>query len=73
MTDLDGREVQRHVGNWYATVLFWRPQVSLFVNEKTLLPMLIPFAPAASLLTRLGPALEALLDAHGVAAPLCRW
>lgn len=35
------------LGNWYATVLFWRPQVALLVNEKTLLPVLMPLAPAA--------------------------
>jgi hypothetical protein len=57
------------LGSWYATVLFWRPQVALFVNEETLLPMLTPLAPAASLLTRFEPALEALLQVHGVATP----
>jgi hypothetical protein len=34
-------------GDWYATLLFWRPQVALFVNERTFLPVLMPFAPAA--------------------------
>jgi len=28
------------LGPWYATALFWRPQVALFVNERTLLPVL---------------------------------
>lgn len=32
---------------------FWRPQVALFVNEATLLPLPIPFAPAASVVERL--------------------
>jgi len=27
------------LGNWYATAIFWKPQVSLFVNERTLLPV----------------------------------
>ena len=30
---------------WYATALFWKPQVTLFVNETTLLPLLVPPAP----------------------------
>lgn len=35
------------LGNWYATALFWKPQVALLVSEKTLLPVLMPLAPAA--------------------------
>ena len=54
------------LGNWYATVLFWRPQVALFVNEQTLLPVLMPFAPAVSVLDRFGPATADVLRAHGV-------
>jgi hypothetical protein len=54
------------LGSWFATVLFWRPWVALFVNEKTLVPLLIPFAPAASMFNRFVPALAALLEAHGV-------
>lgn len=46
------------LGSWYATVLLWRPQVALFVNETTLLPVLMPLAPAASLLARFPAALE---------------
>lgn len=30
------------LGEWYATALFWRPQVALLVNEPTLLPVLMP-------------------------------
>ncbi len=55
------------LGSWYGTILFWRPQVALFVNEETLLPLLAPFAPAVSLLARFGPELETLLEGHGVA------
>jgi hypothetical protein len=58
-----------NLGSWYAMVLFGPPQVALFVNEETLLPMLLPLAPAASVLDRFGPGLESLLRAHGVAAP----
>jgi hypothetical protein len=55
------------LGSWYATVLFWRPQVALLVNERTLLPLLIPLAPAATLLERLPSWIDAILEAHGVA------
>ena len=41
------------LGNWYGTVLFWRPQVALLVNEETLYPVLMPLAPAATLIKRL--------------------
>jgi hypothetical protein len=57
------------LGSWYATVLFWKTQLALFVNEETLLPMMLPFTPAASVLDRFGPGLESLLRAHGLAAP----
>lgn len=40
------------LGNWYGTVLFWRPQLALLVNEQTLFPVLMPLAPAATLLDR---------------------
>lgn len=40
------------LGDWYATALFWRPQVALFVNERTRLPVLVPLAPAASVVSR---------------------
>jgi hypothetical protein len=40
------------LGNWYATAMFWRPQVALLINEKTLLPVLMPLAPASDLGTR---------------------
>lgn len=54
------------LGSWYATVLFWRPQIALLVNERTLLPLLMPLAPAATLLERFPSWLAATLDAHGV-------
>jgi hypothetical protein len=40
------------LGDWYANVWFWRPQVALFVNECSLLPVRVPLAPAASVLER---------------------
>jgi hypothetical protein len=54
------------LGDWYATVLFWRPQVALFVNERTLLPVLILFAPAASTLERFRLGAVETLRAHGI-------
>ena len=41
------------LGEWYATVIFWRPQVALFVSETTLLPVFVPLAPASSVTRRL--------------------
>jgi hypothetical protein len=54
------------LGDWYATVLFWRPQVALFADEQTLLPVLVPFAPASTLLSRFPDVLGQVLTAHGV-------
>jgi hypothetical protein len=54
------------LGNWYATALFWKPQVALLVNEKTLLPVLMPLAPATDLATRFPEQLASVLAAHGV-------
>ncbi len=53
------------LGNWYATALFWKPQVALFVNESTLLPVLMPLAPAKSLADRFPEQLGAVLNALG--------
>jgi hypothetical protein len=53
------------LGNWYATALFWKPQVALFVNEATLLPVLVPLAPAKNLAERFPSHLEAVLNALG--------
>lgn len=53
------------LGNWYATALFWKPQMALFVNEATLLPVLVPLAPAKSVAERFPAHLEAVLNALG--------
>jgi hypothetical protein len=53
------------LGEWYATLLPWRPQqLILLVNERTLLPVLMPLAPSASAPSRIGPAIVATLAAH---------
>ncbi|WP_334120820.1 DUF6933 domain-containing protein [Limnobacter sp.] len=54
------------LGSWYATALFWKPQVALLVNEKTLLPVLMPLAPATNLATRFPKHLAVVLCAHGL-------
>jgi hypothetical protein len=67
--DPDGGLVSTtRLGDWYATVWFWRPQVALLVSEVTLLPVLMPLAPAATLLQRFGRQLELVLAAHDAPA-----
>ena len=56
------------LGSWYATALFWKPQVALLVNEQTLLPVLMPLAPATDLALRFPECLANVLAAHGVAS-----
>ena len=53
------------LGDWFATALFWRPHVALLVNERTLLPVLTPLAPAATLIERIPEAIAAVLHRHG--------
>ena len=40
------------LSDWFATVMFWRPQLALFVNATTLLPVFMPLAPAATVQQR---------------------
>jgi hypothetical protein len=54
------------LGDWFATALFWKPQVALLVNERTLLPVFMPLAPAATLLDRMPDAIASVLRLHGV-------
>lgn len=54
------------LGDWFATALFWRPHVALFVNQKTFIPVLVELAPAATLLDRVPEAIETVLRHHGV-------
>lgn len=56
------------LGDWYATAMFWKPQVALLVNERTLFPVLMPLAPASTLLKRFPGSLRKVLEARGVAA-----
>ncbi len=56
------------LGDWYANVLLWRPQAVLLVSERTLLPVVMPLAPASSLAPRFNDALRVVLAAHGAPA-----
>ena len=56
------------LGNWYATALFWKPQMALLVNERTLLPVMMPLAPAATLAKRFPAALKDVLQGLDVPA-----
>lgn len=60
------------LGDWYGTAVFWRPQVCLFVNEATLLPVLVPLTPAVTLVERFPEALSDVLAAHGAAGDFIR-
>ena len=55
-----------HLGDWYATVLFWKPQLALLVNERTLLPVVMPLAPAATLAQRFPEGLSHMLTYLGI-------
>ena len=55
------------LGDWFATVMFWRPQAAVFVNETTLLPVFMPLAPAATVLERFPDTLAGILRANGIA------
>lgn len=63
--DLSRETSTTRLGAWYATAVFWRPQACLFVNEATLLPVLVALAPVATLAERFPYALSDVLTAHG--------
>jgi hypothetical protein len=54
------------LGDWFATALFWRPQVALLVNARTFLPVFTPLAPAGKLLDRVPDEIARILALHGV-------
>jgi hypothetical protein len=55
------------LGDWFATVMFWRPQAAVFVNATTLLPVFMPMVPAATVLQRFPDTLAVVLRAHSIA------
>jgi hypothetical protein len=66
----EGEHSTTLLGQWYATALPWRPQVALLVNEPTLLPVLMPLAPAATLPARIPGQIVTVLAAHGTPQPI---
>ena len=54
------------LGDWYAHLLFTRPQLVLCVSERTLLPALIPARDGSLLVPRLREAVGQMLRALGV-------
>lgn len=55
------------LGDWYANVLFSRPQrLVVCVSEQTRLPVVLPLKPAATLASRLPGALAEVLLALGI-------
>lgn len=54
------------LGDWYANALFWRPQVALFVNAATFLPVLMPLAPAAGVVRRFPAEMAKVANALGL-------
>jgi len=56
------------LGAWYATALFWKPQMALLVNERTLLPVMLPLAPATTVAQRFPAALTKVLQAMNLPA-----
>ena len=74
-----GQTSTTRLGDWYASAWAWRPQVALFVSKATLFPILMPLAPAATLLARFPDSLAQALAAHDVlrrssprSCPACR-
>ncbi len=63
---LSDRPATTALGDWYATDLFWKPQVALFVNEPTRLPVFVPLAPAATLAPRFVSHLRTVFDDYGL-------
>src|SRR2546427_5180067 len=55
------------LGDWYAHLLFTRPQLVLCVSERTLLPVLVPARDGSLLVARLRDAAGQMLAALGVA------
>lgn len=59
------QNLRRRLGDWYANALFQKPQVAMLVNQRTLFPVVMRLAPAASLTGRFPGALAAVLASLG--------
>jgi hypothetical protein len=64
--DPDPRSSSTVLGDWYANVLFWRPQVALFVDASTFVPVLMPLAPASGVVGRFPAAMAEVFAALGL-------
>jgi hypothetical protein len=62
----DLRPATTILGAWYATVLFWQPQVALFVNEPTRLPLFVALAPSVTVIQRMPQTATAVFSALGL-------
>lgn len=62
----DPRSSTTVLRDWYANVLLWRPQVALFVNGTTFVPVLMPLAPASGVVARFPTAMAEMLGALGI-------
>jgi hypothetical protein len=58
------------LGEWYATRFAWRPDVLLLVNESTLMPVVLPLAPAATALARAADRIATTMAAYGASDAL---
>ena len=63
---LDVQPATNILGAWYATVLLWQPQIALFVNEPTRLPLFVPLAPSATVIPRMTQTAAAVFTALGL-------
>lgn len=60
------------LGNWYATRLSTRPFLALFMNERTLLPLVIEYASVKTLPQRFVEMLGVLLRHYGIPEELVK-
>ena len=58
------------LGDWYANILFSKPQLILCVSERTLLPVVVQAKDIAAFPERLAVAVHELLTVLGVPSPL---
>ena len=63
---LDAQPATNILGAWYATMLFWQPQVALFVNDPTRRPLFVPLAPAATVIQPMTQTASAVFTALGL-------
>ena len=54
------------LGNWYATAVFWKPHAAVFVNERALMPIMVPLAPATRVTQRFPGYASAVFAALGL-------